>query len=228
VIPLAKLVVLTTPVEKVCEGGPESRTKRGWERKAAGEAMFPAPSPTLKDRREGMLGRPWGNGRGRLVPSAACSLRKNPSSAVSWRQRLGQGRGGDCSPPPGPIRLLMSGLTKEVGMYLRFTKRGAANRVARAAAWLDKNYPGWAKKIPLTHKRFRIDQGEGREFIDGEYKVCGCLTVHTGINPDVFPKFVGEATCWQGAADQQSIELLQTEWEDAIRERKGLKRRAAA
>ena len=116
----------------------------------------------------------------------------------------------------------MSELTKEVKM--RWTRKGVQNRVARAAAWLDENYPGWAKKIPLTPGRFKINQTTRYEIVNGKYIKCGCVTVHTGIDPDILPPAVAEATLWGDVyPDYDTVQILQTEWENTIRERKSRK-----
>lgn len=104
-----------------------------------------------------------------------------------------------------------------------WTRKGVKSRVSRAVAWLDENYPGWARKVPIT--RFRIDR---TQYYDVDGKKCGCVTVHTGIDPHTMPAHVQDATLWGNIYGYEiaNREQLQEEWEAAIRERKGQKVKA--
>jgi len=93
------------------------------------------------------------------------------------------------------------------------------NRVERAAAWFDKNYPGWFWKIPAKTEKFQIEAREQRDW-DGKL-VCGCVTVHAGIDWFDLPEYVKGPTLWGNMEIRHGdVPILQQDWVEVISERK--------
>jgi hypothetical protein len=83
--------------------------------------------------------------------------------------------------------------------------------VKKAAAMLDRRYPGWHQKVKLD----RLHLGAST----------ACVTAHMGLNPKqraMLPKTVLYATLWDDYAPGVgfiSVEDVQVPWENEIRVR---------
>lgn len=79
--------------------------------------------------------------------------------------------------------------------------------VRKAAAWFDKKYPGWYRKVSVK----KLDMTNS----------CNCVTGQLRINEDTLPLHVQKATLWADDLIPDSYyDEVQEPWENEIKARR--------